>query len=273
MSSEIQQRRMRARTRGGTSYERRRAEVLRAAARVFRARGFGRTSFTEVAAEIGMDRASLYYYVGGKNELFHDVVLEAMEDNARLAETVQASPASPPEKLRLLVCGLFGSYAEHYPFGSVYLQENLEHIAAENAAWAAEIRLVEQRLFDAVERIMQAGIDDGSIRSVGSAWLLARGLLDMAASISRWYDPDRSPLDATRLGEVYGEMLLVGIAPTTTPGPGPSWRLQDQPAPEARSDRLRTRRSNDPERQREGPAAGRAAAGEGSGPPTVRFPR
>ena len=49
-----------------------------------------------------MDRASLYYYVGGKEELFHEVVGGAVAANADAAEAIRQGPGTAPEKLRTL---------------------------------------------------------------------------------------------------------------------------------------------------------------------------
>ncbi|TCK20913.1 TetR/AcrR family transcriptional regulator [Pseudonocardia endophytica] len=221
MDSEIDRRRRRAKNQGRSSYNRRRDEILRAAASVFRDKGFSRTNFSEVAAELGMDRASLYYYVGGKDELFSDVVLDALTENVRAATAVQESSASPPEKVRTLLRDLFRSYVEFYPFQVVYLQENLEHIAEDDAQWLDEIRALENVHFEYVESIVQEGVDDGSIREVGPPWLMTRALLGMVASTARWYEPGETAPDPERLGDTFSSILLVGIASDLDPDATP----------------------------------------------------
>jgi len=45
---------------------------------VFRRKGFRAAKLQDIAAEIGLDRASVYYYVSGKEELYKDVVADAV---------------------------------------------------------------------------------------------------------------------------------------------------------------------------------------------------
>src|SRR6266540_3565796 len=93
----------------------RRAEIVRAAATVFRAKGVAATSIDDVARAAGADRATLYYYVGSKNELFQEVVLSAVVGNIELAERIAAGDDSPTAKLEALILGVMASYAEFYP--------------------------------------------------------------------------------------------------------------------------------------------------------------
>lgn len=212
MSSKIEKRRRKAQAMHRTSYERRRAEVLRAAAKVFSDRGFSNTSLAEVAAELELDRASLYYYVGGKNELFRDVVLGALQTISARAQEIAESRAPAPERLRTMVVELLESYAEHYPFLFVFLQENLDHIASGDESWTHEVRRAEQEHFTAVEATVRAGMEDRSIRDVAPPWLVTRAVLGMAASTSRWFVPDEEGIEAARLGDLYCDILLAGLS-------------------------------------------------------------
>ena len=76
-TSGIARRRAAAREEANPSYLERRAEIVRAAARVFKAKGLQGANLGDIAVESGADRASLYYYVGSKEELFHEAVREA----------------------------------------------------------------------------------------------------------------------------------------------------------------------------------------------------
>ena len=97
MTIEIAQRRALAREAGDTDYQQRRAELVAAAARVFRRKGFRAAKLQDIAAEVGIDRASVYYYVSGKDELFQDVVLEAVRDNVAMAERLAGADGGAPE--------------------------------------------------------------------------------------------------------------------------------------------------------------------------------
>ena len=168
-------------------------------------------SIGAVADELGTDRASLYYYVASKEELFDEVVREVSEENVAMAETVRDSDDSVPEKLRTLIESLMVSYAKHYPILYVYIREDLSHVRGSRTAWSRHMRGVNRRYEDAVIAIVQQGIDDGSIRPVATARVIAFGITGMVGWTNRWYDPHRSPTSAEDIGSGFAEMILGGL--------------------------------------------------------------
>src|SRR3984893_10012962 len=109
-------RRSNARSAGSEEYEKKRKSIISAAASIFREKGYAAANGDDIAKRAKMDRASLYYYYAGKQEIFRDMVGEAVTDNVLMAEQIAASADSAPNKLRRLIEGLFSSYAHHYPY-------------------------------------------------------------------------------------------------------------------------------------------------------------
>jgi hypothetical protein len=109
------------------------------------------------------------------------------------------------------------SYAEHYPFLYVYLQENMAHVDPKRKAWASEMRRVNRQYEAAVTEMIKQGIDEGSIRDVGEPWVLAYGLMGMVSWTHRWFNPQTAEVDAQSIGESYAEVLLAGLASGSAP--------------------------------------------------------
>jgi TetR/AcrR family transcriptional regulator, cholesterol catabolism regulator len=101
--SEIGRRRAARAAADSAGYTERVLAIREAAMRVFRAKGFRAASLNDVAEEMGMSRASLYYYIGSKEELFRDVVSEAVTSNIEAAEKVVAQDLSADRKLASLI--------------------------------------------------------------------------------------------------------------------------------------------------------------------------
>lgn len=211
MTSGIGRRRAAARDEGGAAYQERRTDIVRAAAEMFKKNGYRGTKLNDVAEAMGLDRASLYYYVGSKEELFHEVVGTAVETNADTAEQILAGPGTAPEKLRTLVRGLMVSYAESYPFLYVFIQENLGTGATDRSDWAREMRRHNKRYENAVVAIVQAGIDEGTLRTETQAWVVGFGIIGMVAWSNRWFDPTTSTVPAEEIGAAYADTLLRGL--------------------------------------------------------------
>lgn len=193
------------------AYLERRREIIEAAARVFRRKGYQGTRLADIAEELGTDRANLYYYVSSKDELFEEAVTEAVTVNINRAEEIRAGEGSPGEKLRMLVEELMLSYAAHYPFLYVFIQEDLSHVTESRASWAAEMRAINRRYEQVVISLIQEGYDEGSLREVGPAWVVAYGIIGAVGWTNRWFDPSKSQADAGVIGRTYADMLLNGL--------------------------------------------------------------
>lgn len=213
-ASGIARRRAAARDEGNPTYLQKRAELVQAAARVFKRQGLQGSNLGDIAAEAGVDRASLYYYVASKEELFHEVVRGTVLANLKAAQELQHSVGSPAEKLRTLIGQLMLSYADNYPILYVFIQENLTHVSDKDAQWAAEMRRTNKEYEQIVVDLVAEGIRDGSMRDVGPPWIVAYGLMGMVGWTNRWFNPDTSPATAKEIAGTFADMLLEGLVVT-----------------------------------------------------------
>ena len=209
--SRIARRREAALDEGGAAYLEKRGEILAAAKEIFRINGYRGTALTQVSEALGMDRASLYYYVGSKEELFHEIVGEAVEANTEAAERIAGGEGTPAEKLRSLVVSLMQSYADAYPFLYFYIQEDLGHPGTKKTAWSRKMDKFNKRYENAVVAIVQEGIDDGTFSTEADAWLVSYGVLGMLAWSNRWFNPNTSTVSAREIGERFADTLLSGL--------------------------------------------------------------
>lgn len=225
MVSGIEKRRRAAqRDKSNAAYQNRRAEIFEAAGRVFKKKGFQATSLGDVAEAMGTDRANLYYYVSSKQELLDGVVSKPVRNNVAQARAIAATSDTPAAKLRTLIIELMRSYAQHYPFLYVFIQENLSHISTD-AEWAQEMRSINREYENIVISIIEAGYADGTIRNVGPAWVVAYGVIGLVAWSNRWYDPQRTEATAEEIANAYADMVIDGLAPFTADRRSPAPEL------------------------------------------------
>ncbi len=209
--SQIGKRRTLALNKGSESYQERRREIAKAAAEVFNKKGFRGTSLGAVAEALGTDRASLYYYIGNKRELFDEVVREVSEANVATAEEVHARELPALEKLGILVTELMRSYGANYPLLYVYIRENLTHVESDRTEWSQQMRSINRRYEEVFIAIVQEGIDDGTIRPLASARVIAFGIIGMIGWTNRWFVPERSSESAETIGAAFAHMVLHGL--------------------------------------------------------------
>ena len=195
---------------GSKFYQERRKEIFDKAAMVFEERGYQATTIADIAERLGTDRASLYYYVGSKQELFQQVVRETAQTNVLALEALAKSKRSPGEKLRVAFTTLMESYSTSYPYIHVFLQEKFPTISNEQDAWSEEARSWAERYYRAMRRIIKQGVDKGEFEidlPVGLVTLAVIGTINWA---HRWYRPG-GKVPPQEIGEGFARILLKGL--------------------------------------------------------------
>jgi AcrR family transcriptional regulator len=206
--SGIEARRKAALEEGGASYIARREEIIHAAARVFRDRGFDVATLRDVAEALNTDRATLYYYVSSKEELLQEIVRDVLARNFRAAEAVKRSRAGTPDKIRALIESMVTSYAENYPHIAVYM-EDLGRIARQDSEWATDVIARMRRYESLVRSILDTGRRDGTLRADLPSELSSLALFGMINWMHRWYRPGMK-WDPEEVANTFTEIFLNG---------------------------------------------------------------
>lgn len=193
------------------SYQNRRQEITEAAVRVFHRLGYNGASLSGVAAELGIDRATLYYYFSSKEQLFDEIVRTVLESNFTLARRIADSKISPQRKLRELITALMVGYHESYPLLYIYIREDLTHVSDKRSEWSATMRQLNRVIEQAVIEIIEQGFADGSFRRVGSARIIAYCILGALNWTHRWYRPERTDANPEEIGNIFSELMLSGL--------------------------------------------------------------
>jgi AcrR family transcriptional regulator len=208
--SGIDARRQAALKEGNAAYLTRREEIIRAAADVFRQRGVEAATLLEVATSLGTDRATLYYYVGSKEELLQEIVRNALQDVLEAAETIKRSRASTPEKVKALIASMVQNYVENYPHMSIYV-EDLGRIARQDSEWAVDVLDRTRRYEAVVHAVLAKGQRDGTLRDDVPVDLAALSLFGMINWMHRWYRP-KSEFSADEIADSFTRVFLDGSA-------------------------------------------------------------
>jgi AcrR family transcriptional regulator len=208
--SGIARRRRVAQTEGTAEYMAKRREVIRVGATVFQEKGYGAATLNDVAVRLGTDRASLYYYVGGKEDLFHAAVQDVLATNLLEAERILNLDADAVEKLRLLIQQAVSSYEAHYPYMYLYIQEDVGKLPAQDESWALQMRR-ERRRFESMTRaVIEQGMLEGTLRDDVRVDLASNALFGMLNWTHRWFQPGRSVTGA-QLADSFCAIFLDGM--------------------------------------------------------------
>ena len=194
------------------------ARILDSAERLVQSRGFNGFSYADVAAELGVTKASLHYHFAGKAELGRALVERYAARFAAALEEIDAAGGDAPAKL--------DAYTRIY--GDVLRDKRMclcGMLAADYETLPEPMREAVIRFFDHNERwltaVLEQGHADGSIALDGPASEAAQALvsgLEGAMLVARPYgDPGRFQAAATRLLESLASAAPADSARASVP--------------------------------------------------------
>jgi AcrR family transcriptional regulator len=186
-------------------YDRRQAEVVLEAARVFAARGYDQTSVPQLAEELGLAAGSLYHYFGGKEQLLIAICHEIMDPLLARAAALDAQDLAPADHLRALVRIWVDHVVEHRDHMLVFQQER--HVIDHGGQWR-QVRADRKRFETLVDTTLAAVQHAGTARFTDRRLALS-ALLGMVNHTAQWYRP-RGRLSPEQIADGYVDLLLAG---------------------------------------------------------------
>ncbi|MFA7584755.1 MAG: TetR/AcrR family transcriptional regulator [Novosphingobium sp.] len=210
-ASNISKRRRSALTGGSADYTAKRAELIRIAADLFKEQGFKSTRLIDIARRAGLDRATVYYYTGSKEELFQETVEGVLDANIDAAKAlIKDKSLKAIDRLHAIFLTLMVSYEENYPATFVYIQEQMHQVGTEETAWAQEI-MEKTRAFDrTLLSFIQAAIDEGDLRNDIPPRLVENALFGMLNWTHRWFIPGGG-MTGQQVAEAFWSIFTQGM--------------------------------------------------------------
>ncbi|MGC9400230.1 MAG: TetR/AcrR family transcriptional regulator [Anaerolineae bacterium] len=188
--------------------QRRRKEILAAAARVFAAKGYANTTTREIALAADLAEGTLYNYFDGKRAILLTIVGDVMNDLAEMMETVGS--LQHREDMVDFVEGIFDAFSEKLPFTRTLIIEAWldDEIFKEFFA----VRLAE--IAAQIEAFIGDRVAAGTFRPIDPR-LATRMLLGMFIApivpVLRGIEPPPTPAERRRFTETAVDVLMHGI--------------------------------------------------------------
>ena len=136
--------------------------IVDVATREFAQKGYGGARVDAIAARTRTSKRMIYYYFGGKEELYL-AVLEAAYSNIRRTEaTLDLERLAPQAALRTLVAFTFDYYTAHPEFVRLVMNENI--MDGVHMARSKTIGKLNVTVIDVLRRLIARGQRDGVFR-------------------------------------------------------------------------------------------------------------
>jgi TetR/AcrR family transcriptional regulator len=185
-------------------YLARRLEILRAAGREFRVRGYAETGMRDIAEAAALSPANLYNYFKGKHEILFfcqdnalDRLIDALDKARRTRTTVAV-------KLRMVIVSHLRCLLDEVEGLAAHLLTNAlppsqqRYLVAKRDRYEAGLR-----------NLIAAGMRTGEFIP-GDAALAARAMLGALNWSVQWFNPE-GPLSAAEIAEGLADYLIRGL--------------------------------------------------------------
>jgi len=184
-----------------------REDIVVAAARVFRQRGFHGTSMQQIADAVGLQKGSLYHHIASKEELLHEVMMTGVTQLGQCLQAVADSDLPPDEKLHQLITTHILYAAENVDIATVVL---FEHQAVLGFPALREQYVASRDSFESqFRKVIQQGVDSGHFRPVDVP-IVAQTLLGAHNWLVMWYRPE-GRLSPQEIANVIADTFLRGL--------------------------------------------------------------
>lgn len=158
--------------------------MRRAALRLFYANGFEATGIRKIAEQAGITVASLYHYVGTKEDLLEQMMLESMTELLTPAQALAETVSEPGERIADLVALHVQRHAQYRQLCRVGDTE-LRSLSPRRRARVMALRDAYQAIW---EDAIASGIESGAV-TVPDVKLATLALLQMCTGVAHWYKP------------------------------------------------------------------------------------
>jgi len=186
--------------------DRQRDAILRAAARLFRERGFADTGMRDIAAAADLSAANLYHYFDGKNDLLFYCQDRALDRMLAAVAAARRESESAADRLRVVFTAHLRTLLDEIEGATAHLQ-----VDSLPPPLRAAIVRKRDRYERALRRIIAEGIASGELADIDPA-LVARAMLGAMNWTVTWFRPDGAG-SAAAVGDVISRYLVRGVQP------------------------------------------------------------
>ena len=185
-------------------YLARRLEILRAAGREFRVRGFAETGMRDIATAAALSPANLYNYFQGKHDILFFCQDNSLDRMIAALDKARRMRASAAIKLRVVIVSHLRCVLDE-------VEGSAAHLLTTALPPRQQRCLVTKRdkYEEGVRNLIVAGLRSGEFASCDPA-LAARAILGGLNWSVQWFSPD-GPLTAAEIAERFADYLIRGL--------------------------------------------------------------
>lgn len=180
-------------------------EIVNAAAKVFREKGYKEATLEDIAGEVGMLKGSLYYYINKKEDLLYAVVERPLGEMTENLKEIVNSSDSPSVKLEKALKNHIYSFEKYQ--SELFVWISIEWFKSEFGGDIATLGDEYDQLF---RKIVLEGIEKKEFRSDLDPKLMTFAIFGVFNYMQRWYSPNNT-FTFNEISRQFNAFVLQGI--------------------------------------------------------------
>ncbi|MBF8668357.1 TetR/AcrR family transcriptional regulator [Pseudomonas putida] len=188
--------------------ERKRRQILDAAADVVAQRGYANTMLAEIAARIEVQPGALYYHFESREHLFTEVLRQGMEDaHDHMQKVMQDLPdnATPIQRLE---AGIHAHFATQF-FGSSYSRASYRIIGEIPDEMRITVQAKQKSYRKFLVSLVRSAVDAGELESVDCETFVFL-LLGAINYVPQWFNT-HGRMGANEVYDLLVKMIVHGV--------------------------------------------------------------
>lgn len=183
----------------------RKEQIVNVAAKLFKQKGFVATSMRDLAAELGIEAASIYYHFKSKEELLEKICFDMADKFITNAREVNDIYFNAEEKLRMAIKFHIETITENQNQSSVFLSEwrNLSELKLKL------FRQLRQQYENQFTIILADGEKEDIFDDVDKKFAVL-SILSTINFINEWYKPE-GKMNASEIADKLSHFIMGGL--------------------------------------------------------------
>ncbi|MGZ5242876.1 MAG: TetR/AcrR family transcriptional regulator [Bacteroidia bacterium] len=188
-----------------TLYQNRKEHIQKTAQSLFRQKGYSATSMRNLASEVGIEPASIYSHIKGKEEILHSICFGMAETFFAKQNHIAQENISAKEKLEKAIVAHIEIITSNIDAAAVFFHD-WRHLSEPALKEFKKLRHDYENIF---RNIINKGIEERVFRTVDVNFTVLTIFSAMNWTYD-WYKPE-SGMKAEEIGKQLSNILLNGL--------------------------------------------------------------
>jgi AcrR family transcriptional regulator len=184
----------------------RKEQITETAAKLFSERGYMATSMRDIAEKMGIEAASLYNHISGKEEILHSICFDMAHLFIRAIDEVNDIYFDAEKKLRMAIQNHIEILTANLTRSTVFLHE-WKYLTGDNRSAFIALRDKYEKEFTV---IMQNGEDENLFKDVDKKFAVLN-ILSSLNWITEWYKPT-GEMTPEQIATKLSDFVLMGLS-------------------------------------------------------------